>query len=55
MLEHEHSVLAHVALGEVAVRAVVEDVAVLEDLDEDGPVVESGRVEPLQNVLGVRV
>ena len=55
VLEHEHPVLANVALGEVAVRAVVEDVAVLENLDEDRAVVPAGALERLLEVLGVGV
>ena len=55
VLEHEHPVLADLAVGEVAPGAVVEDVAVLEDLDERRAVVAAGPLERLLEVLGVGV
>ena len=55
VLEVQHPVLADVPVGERAPGAVVEDVAVLEDLDERRALVEAGRVERLLEVLGVGV
>ena len=55
MLEDEHPVLADLAVGEVAPRAVVEDVAVLEDLDERRALVPAGPLERPLEVLGVGV
>ena len=45
VLEDEHPVLADLAVGEVAPGAVVEDVAVLEDLDERRALVPAGPLE----------
>ena len=55
VLEDEHPVLADLAVGEVAPRAVVEDVAVLEDLDERRALVAAGPLERVLEVLGVGV
>ena len=55
VLEDEHPVLADLAVGEVAPRPVVEDVAVLEDLDERGALVAAGPLERALEMLGVRV
>ena len=55
VLEDEHPVLADLAVREVAPRPVVEDVAVLEDLDEARALVPAGALEGVLEVLRVRV
>src|SRR6185436_3863480 len=55
VLQHEHPVLADLAVREVPPRAVVEDVAVLEDLDERRAVVQPRPLERLLEVLRVGI
>jgi len=45
VLEHDRALLAHVALGEAVPGAVVEDIAVLQDLHEGRALVGSGALE----------
>ena len=43
MLKHKSVIILGAAVGDVAPRTIVEDIAVLEDLDEGGPFVLGGR------------
>ena len=51
----QHPVVADLAVGECPVRPVVEDVAVLEDLDEDRAVVAAGPVDHVLDVVGLGI
>ena len=55
VLEVDHHLLAGVPAGDVVERAVVEHVAVLEDLDERRTPVGVRRTEDLHHVLAIEV
>ena len=55
VLEVDHHLVADLAAGDVVERAVVEHVAVLEDLDERRTLVGVGLTEHLHHVLAVEV
>ena len=55
VLEQQHPILAHLAVREIAKRTIVEDVAVLEDLDEGRAPMTASQLEGSLQVLGVCV
>ena len=55
VVEVDHHLFAHLATGDVVEGAVVEDVAVLEDLDERRALVGVRLAEDLDHVLAVEV
>ena len=55
VLQVDHHLLAHLTAGDVVERAVVEHVAVLEDLDERRALVGVGLAEDVHHVLAVEI
>ena len=55
MLKHKSVIILGAAVGDVAPRTIVEDIAVLEDLDEGGPFVLGGPKKCCAEVFGVEV